>query len=365
MEERGHILHATKDEEPSKDSNVFYNPEMILNRDISTVAAEVFKQKIDTEEFHICDPLSASGIRGFRYAKTGTQIHFNDANPKAVESIKKGVKDNKIKKTVKITNKDANVLLSENRNRFHLIDIDPFGPFTNYLDSTARAANHQSLVALTATDNAVTAGTYTKTCKRRYASQPVKNSFMHETGLRIYLKEAFQNFARYDKSFEPKICFHEKHYTRIIGRVTESKKRTNKNLENIGHLSYCPQCRWRKLEKTGKCERCGEKTRIAGPLWTGKISDRRFTEHMLEKIPGEWIKTREKLEKIHDESEILTPFYDVHKLASQLKKPVPKREKIIGKLRDTGYPISRTHFTPTGIRTDAPLEDILNTLKNL
>jgi tRNA (guanine26-N2/guanine27-N2)-dimethyltransferase len=80
---------------------------------------------------------------------------------------------------------------------------------------------------------------------------------MHETGLRIYLKEVFENYARYDKCFDPKFCWHEQHYTRVMGRVTESKKRTNRSLDNIGYLSFCPECRWRKLERKDRCENCG------------------------------------------------------------------------------------------------------------
>lgn len=361
MEERGVEIFVPEEEDPDKDSSVFYNKDMKNNRDISEAALKVFRQKIEVPEFNIADALAASGVRGFRYADQGN-IYLNDTNPKAIESIEKGLEENSIE--ADISEQDANVFLSENRNFFHFIDIDPFGPFTPYLDSTARAANYQSFVGLTATDNAVPAGSYKKTCMRRYGSTPMKNSLMHETGLRIYIKEVFQNFARYDKCFDPKICWHERHYSRVMGRVTESKSRANRTLDNIGYMSFCPECRWRKLERVDECGHCSSEVRHAGPLWTGKISDQRFTEEVLEEMPEDW-DSREIIELLDSEAEILTPFYDLHEMASSTGVMAPKREDVIEGLMDKGYPVSRTHFAPTGIRTDAPIEDIIEIMKAL
>lgn len=356
MEERGWEIFAPEEEEPGKDSEVFFNKEMLHNRDISEIAGKVFRKQIDVDNFMVCDPLAGTGIRGFRYSGIADDLVINDANPEAVESIEKGLEANSI--DAKVSNLNANVLLSKNHNRFHIIDIDPFGPFTNFLDSTARAANHQGFVGLTATDNAAPAGSYPEVCRRRYSSKPFKSSFMHEIGLRIYIKTVFENFARFDKWFDPKICFHERHYSRVMGRVTESKQRTNQATENIGYLSFCPSCRWRKFERTRECPVCDSETQIAGPLWTGKFVDQRFTEKMLEEMPEEWEDSRELLELVHGEAEILTPFYDIHELSSNLDVQVPRRDKVIEKIREKGYPVARTHFEPTGFRTDAPINDV-------
>ncbi|MFB6241648.1 MAG: tRNA (guanine(10)-N(2))-dimethyltransferase [Candidatus Nanosalina sp.] len=357
QKERGKIFFASENEEPDKESEVFFNPEMRPNRDLSEVAARVFREKIDVDEFRTCDPNAASGIRGFRYGELSDRLYLNDFNPNAVDAIRKGLEENSIE--AEVFEKDANVLLSEHRNFFHMIDIDPFGPFTRFLDSTARAANHQSFVGLTATDNGAPSGSYPTVCERRYGSKPLSNSFKHETGLRIYIKEVFENFARFDKCFEPKICFQKRHYARIMGRVTESKSRCNQNLENIGHLAFCPDCRWRKLEKVDECGFCGnEELEYAGPLWTGSIGDQRFTEKMLDEIPEEWEEAEEVLEHVNSECQIRTPFYDLHEMASELDVQAPRRDKVIEALRDKGYIVSRTHFEPTGIRTDAPFEDV-------
>lgn len=364
MEERGWELVAPDEEEPDRNSEVFFNREMLENRDISAIAGKVFAKITEKDEFHTCDALAASGIRGFRYSEFSDQLVLNDVNPSARENIRSGLERNGIGAEVK--GDDANVLLSENRNRFHLIDIDPFGPFADYLDSTARAANHSSFVGLTATDNAAPAGSYSKVCRRRYGSKPLKNSFKHETGLRIYIKEVFENFARFDKAFDPKVCFHKRHYSRVMGRVTESKSRCNRSLEDIGFLSFCQECMWRELERKEECENCGnEDVRTAGPLWTGKFVDHRFTSKMLEEMPEEWESSRNLLSKLHDGAEIVKPYYDLHAVCSNMGISSPKRDEVIEEIYEIGYPVSRTHFSPTGLRTDAPIDQIKDVIRDL
>lgn len=363
MEERGFRVYAPEEEEPTRDSEVFFNDEMLLNRDISQVAGELFRDQVNIDEFVAGDMLAASGIRGFRYSGIADKLVLNDANPEAIKSIEKGLEANSI--DAHVYNKDANVLMSENWKHFNLLDIDPFGPFTSYLDSAARAINYNGFIGLTATDNSAASGSYPTVCRRRYGSEPLRNSFMHETGLRIYIKEVFRNFARYDKCFDPKICFQHRHYARIMGRVTESKKRTNRALEDIGYLSFCPECRWRKLERVSECGNCGSEVEHAGPLWTGKLSDSRFTEKMVEKMPEEWDDSKEFLKLVDAESEMKVPFYDLHEMASSVDVSVPKRERFIEELRDRGYPVSRTHFEPTGFRTEAHIEDIRQVMESL
>ncbi len=363
FEERERFFFASDQEDPDKDAEVFFNPEMLLNRDLSEIAGKVFRGQVEVDDFRVCDPSAASGIRGFRYADIANKLVLGDFNPEAVDSIERGLEENQIEG--EFYEKDANVLLSENRNFFHLIDVDPFGPFTKFLDSTARAANHQSFVGFTATDNSAPSGSYPTVCRRRYGSKPLWNSFMHETGLRIYIKEVFENFARFDKCFEPKICFQKRHYARIMGRVTESKSRTNRNLDNIGYLSFCPECRWRKLEKVQECDYCGNtELKYAGPLWTGRYGDQRFTGEMLDRIPEEWEEAVKILEKLDSECQIRTPFYDIHELSSELKVQAPKRKNVVEKLREKGYIVSRTHFEPTGIKTDAPYSDVRNAVES-
>ncbi len=51
-------------------------------------------------------------------------------------------------------------------------------------------------------------------------------------------------------------------------------------------------------------------------------------------------------------------FYDLHVLARKYKFDVPKMESILSTFKGV-----RTHFSPTGIKTDRPLKEILKMLE--
>ena len=58
-------------------------------------------------------------------------------------------------------------------------------------------------------------------------------------------------------------------------------------------------------------------------------------------------------------------FYDVHALARRNSLEVRKLSDIAALLQEKGYHVSRTHFSPTAIKTDAPFEEVLKALKAL
>jgi tRNA (guanine26-N2/guanine27-N2)-dimethyltransferase len=85
---------------------------------------------------------------------------------------------------------------------------------------------------------------------------------------------------------------------------------------------------------------------------------------MKEEIPEDWESSSDLLNTLHNEGEILTPFYDLHELCSNMGTSSPKRDPVIEDIREKGYPVSRTHFSPTGFRTDAPIEDIKEIIRS-
>ena len=98
----------------SKEMDVFYNPVMKLNRDISILLLN----SIDMDKLNIADPLAGSGIRAIRFLKELERgkiktISINDYSDKAIKSIKNNLKLNKVKvnnKKQKIQPKKQNAL---------------------------------------------------------------------------------------------------------------------------------------------------------------------------------------------------------------------------------------------------------------
>jgi tRNA (guanine26-N2/guanine27-N2)-dimethyltransferase len=366
MQEHGVTLDLEPEDEPTTESDVFYNTEMVTNRDISVACLAVMQERFD-KELDICDALAGSGIRGLRYLDeidgVGQAI-LNDMNPTAVDNIRTNLDLNNIDTDrVSITNRDANAVMTANHGQLDFVDLDPFGSPAPYLDSAARSLFRDSCIGVTATDLAPLFGSYREVCERRYGSTPLKNKFSHETGPRILLKEVFETLARYDFAFEPLLCHYERHYYRIFGRVRESKQTCNRLRDTVGYLQFCRDCGWRDFaalnDTVQQCPRCDETLFTAGPLWTGIIADEDFAVDVHNWLTEQGYENAADLvEAVRDECRITTPFYDTHELGSVLDTEAPRKQDLIDTLQERGYRATETHFTPKGVRTDAPLDTI-------
>ena len=164
---------------------------MELNRDINVAATAAFverllsKKDILREEIRYVDAFSASGIRGLRIAgEIGIHSTMNDWSHEAFELIKENIKINGLEEKAQATRRNANVLLHEQR--FHIVDVDPFGTPSPYLDAAASSA--YSMLSVTATDTAPLCGAHLNSGIRKYASVPLNTEYHSEMGLRVLLE---------------------------------------------------------------------------------------------------------------------------------------------------------------------------------
>ena len=58
-------------------------------------------------------------------------------------------------------------------------------------------------------------------------------------------------------------------------------------------------------------------------------------------------------------------YVDIHKLCDMHDFPPPSTEDIMDAIREEGNDVSRTHFRPTAIRTNADLERIVEIIEEL
>lgn len=366
MEERGIQLELEPEDEPTTESDIFYNTEMVVNRDISAACLAVMQDEFG-KELTICDALSASGIRGLRYLSEVDGIQkaiLNDMNPTAVENIRRNVELNEADESkIEVTNHDANRVLTDNYRQLDFVDLDPFGSPAPYLDSAARSLFHESCLGVTATDLAPLFGSYRKVCERRYASKPLKTKFSHEIGLRILLYNVFTTLTRYDFAFEPLLCHYERHYYRIFGKVRESKKTCNRRLKDTGYLHFCRDCGWRGFERIDHiktaCPNCDSEVEHSGPMWTGQFSDEKFTARVQTWLEEQdYTEAAELVQVVENECGIVTPYYDTHALGSRMDAEAPRKDELLQALQKKGFNATETHFSPRGIRTNAPIDTI-------
>ncbi len=346
---------------------VFYNPEQKLNRDISVGVINAYAK--DKKDLVLLDLMSASGIRALRYEKECNNIEkiiANDINDDAIDLMKKNIELNNSKK-IEISQEDANIYLTKNRYSHDYIDIDPFGPPVYFLNNAAKAFPKNGLLAATATDTAPLCGSYPSTCLRKYGVKSVKTHFNKELGIRIMITNIIRNFAQNGVAFRPVLSHATRHYMRVYGKTRKVKTSADKVLKELDHVSYC-NCGYHKFGLIEKCPDCDEDMKLIEPIWSGTINDKEFCKLVREEMGNDENiddKSRDLVDTLIEESDMSPFYYDIHKMArKQDWGEVPSMKKIKKALKDKGFSFSRTHFTPTGIKTDAGFETvkILNTL---
>ena len=346
---------ASKKGPGSKDEEPFYNPSMELNRDLSIIVAQWLINSCK-KDLHFLDGLAASGVRGIRFANELDDdfvVSINDWNDQAFLLIKRNIERSKLKNAI-ACNQNLNVLLSENK--YDYIDIDPFGSPVYFIDSAVRSIYNNGIIACTATDTAALCGVYPKVCARRYCAQPFHSYMMHELGLRILLGFISREAAKYDKGIEPILSYSTDHYFRVYVKIRRGKGYANKSIEKFSLINS------KEIALSSNNDECQ-----VGPLWLGNLHKNRALEESRTLLFEKELNTKNALWKILSlfEEEVDAPplFYTTDGLASYLKMAPPKMETVFEKLQQKGHTVVRTHFSSTGFKTDAPLDDIKEVFK--
>ena len=362
----------------SSKAPVFYNSKMELNRDISILALQTFKDEID-RNINICDVFAGSGVRAIRYKKEidgVEEVTANDISSLAIEYTLANALTNEL--DIGIFQEEANVMLRERRGEFDVVDIDPFGTPSYFVDSAGYSLKKDSLLCITATDTSALCGTYKEPCIRKYNAKPYKSEYCHENGIRILAGFVALTLAKYKKYIEIKLSHSTEHYMRLYIKVNKGSAQTDESLdENIGYIAHCKNCLNRKSFKglatsiDETCPVCGEKLAIAGPLWIVKIQNHDFIAKMIknceEKIKH--LNTEKQVLKLlnacFDEADAPITFYDMHVICRNLKISAPKLANVLDLLKKEGFLAIKTHFNPIGIKTDAGIEDLKSIVNSL
>ena len=343
-------LKIPKAKKISKGMEVFYNPVMSLNRDISVLLLNSMNKK----NMQIADPLAATGVRSIRFLKELNRnkikkIYINDHDKKAIKLIKQNLKLNKIKyknnNKIIIENEDANLFLL-NSTGFDYIDLDPWGTPNPFLDAACKRIARDGILAVTATDTSALCGTFPKACLRKYWAMPRKDAIMHETGLRILIRKIQLVASQYEKALLPIFSYSKEHYMRVFLRNIKRKNIVDKILKQHSYFDD------------------------AGPMWTGELWNKNLANKIYNNAIKNIIFNKNKelikfLKIIKEESKInVAGFYDLHDIYRKNKiKYLQKKENIINKTKKIGYKASETHFKGEGIRSNIPTNKLIRILK--
>lgn len=168
-----------------------------------------------------------SGIRGIRYKNeiNGVgNVAINDISELANEYEQHNIKLNGLD-NIDVFQHDASMFLRMKRGEFDVIDIDPFGTPSPFLDSVGYCARRNSLLCVTATDTSALCGTYKEPCIRKYNAKPYKSEYCHENGIRILAGFVALTLAKYSKCIEIQMSHSTEHYMRLYIKIKKGSKK--------------------------------------------------------------------------------------------------------------------------------------------
>lgn len=419
-----------------KSGEVFYNPVQQFNRDLSIAAIQTFQKQYVQEQrdraerkkqnklnalaaaaakgevaftsktdsnadanetpataneegITILEALSATGLRAIRYAKELTGVKHviaNDFSEDAVAAIRRNVMFNGLNPETQVlpSYNDASALMYLNRDprtKYTVIDLDPYGSASPFIDAAVQAVTDGGMMLVTCTDMAILAGNHPETCFGKYGSLPLKSPYCHEMALRIVLHSIAQSAARYKRYIIPLVSLSIDFYARVFVRVFTSPAEVKRLASQTGTVYHCggcesfhlqPLCIEQKRDKgnhfkpaTGppigsKCDQCDHVFHVGGPIWLGSLHNHGFIDellttaaqmpHPLTTLP----RIQGMLAVAKEELEHAPLYYSMHHLSKGVHASTPSLLQFRSALLSLGYEISSTHALPEGFKTNAP-----------
>ena len=356
----------------------FFNPNAKWNRDISILAYKIQASSKNNRTF--ADSICGVGARGLRTAVEVPKIetiYLNDLNPIAIDLAKESAKLNQVQDKCNFDTNDVCKFLNfqeRDFRKFDIVDLDPFGSPSAYVDCVLRSVSNRGLISITATDTAVLCGVYPNVCYRKYYGFPLRTEYSNEIGIRILVSFIALNASRFDLSIVPYFCHSNLHYLRVYLKVIFGNLLANSVSSKIGFLKHCQNCKHRKVEHLKEqnliCEICGTKCNLAGPLWIDGLFDSEFVGAMLNELKNnEYYSSStndyNKMLKVMQtcDKELAYPsYFETDTIASMARKSSVSLERVISTLSSNGFNVSKTIMNDKGFKTNASPKEIINLL---
>ncbi len=342
-------------------NGVFFNPQMGKLRDIS-----VSFLKAAGSGGSLLDCTAATGIRAIRYALEAgyKDVTILDMNRQAYANAKENAKRNRIR--AEVLNTSLQEFANTTGGRFDVIDLDPFGSPAPEVYDMMKVLKDNALLMVTATDTAVLCGAHSAACVKTYNAKPLHGELCHETGMRILIGFILKNAMQFNYGIEPLVSIADMHYMRAFIRVKHGAEEAARAAEELGFGAFCTRCKNFVLAKGiapalgGVCGNCGSRMELFGPLWLGRLNNKKVLSEMLGDAQS--TDARQLIKALRWELD--TPlFYSVPKITKSLGIGSVSPALVIERLEAEGFAASYTHFGRDGIKTDATLKDVIRAVR--
>ena len=392
-------IHITNE----SSTDVFYNPVQQFNRDVSIAVINQFiEDNKKDEKYHfkegitILEALSATGLRSIRYAKEVKEckkIVANDFSKRAVESISYNIEANNVDDIVKASHSDAKDLMTQHKSpeaRFSVVDLDPYGSPTQFLDGAVQSIADGGLLCVTCTDMAVLCGNATETCYTKYGAISLRGKNCHEMALRIVLQCIESHANRYGRYIVPMLSLSIDFYVRVFVRVYTSQKICKKTTSKLGNVYLCTGCESMTVQPLGqlvtddknnvkyilpkgppvdkKCTYCQHSHIIGGPFWIDPIHDIEFVTRLIASLKNfDSLGTKERMEgmltMVKEELPDVPFYYTYDRLCALVKVQMSKLSVLRSAFLNAGYKVSLSHANRYAIKTNAPNDVIWDIMR--
>ncbi|CAN6922673.1 unnamed protein product [Brassica oleracea] len=350
----------------------------------------------------VLEALSASGLRALRYAREIEgigQVVALDNDIASVEACQRNIKFNGSLAISKVESHhtDARVHMLTHPNEFDVVDLDPYGSPSIFLDSAIQSVADGGLLMCTATDMAVLCGGNGEVCYSKYGSYPLRGKYCHEMALRILLASIESHANRYKRYIVPVLSVQMDFYVRVFVRVYTSASAMKNTPLKLSYVYQCIGCDSFHLQPVGRslpknnsvrylpaigpvvaqeCNHCGKKYNMGGPIWSAPIHDQEWVTSILNSVKS--MKDRyPAYERIYAVLTTISEascsnifelvdvplFLSLHNLCATLKCISPSAAMFRSAVINANYRISGTHVNPLGMKTDAPMEVIWDIMR--
>uniref|UniRef100_A0A7N0THX0 tRNA (guanine(26)-N(2))-dimethyltransferase n=1 Tax=Kalanchoe fedtschenkoi TaxID=63787 RepID=A0A7N0THX0_KALFE len=353
------------------------------------------KKRKDLKPARVLEALSASGLRALRYAREVEdlgEVVALDNDKNSVEACRRNIKFNGSVASSKVKSElvDARVYMLTHPKEFDMVDLDPYGSPSVFLDTAVQSVTDGGMLMCTATDMAVLCGANGEVCYSKYGSYPLKGKYCHEMALRILLNCIESHANRYKRYIVPVLSVQMDFYVRVFVRVYTSASAMKNTPLKLSYVYQCIGCDSFHLQPLGRtvsknnsvrympgfgpvipqeCGDCGKKFNMGGPIWSAPIHDQEWVTSILADVTSmkdrypAYGRISAVLTTVSEELTDVPLFLSLHNLCSTLKCTSPSAQNFRSAVINAGYRISGTHVNPLGLKSDAPMDVIWDIMR--
>ena len=345
----------------------FINPLAKLNRDMGIA---IVGPKTNGGGLKMLDATAATGIRGIRYLMESAvgDCTFLEINEDVFGQLEANIKSNSVKATA--LNTSIQEFCSSTRERFDLVELDPFGGIYPYVFDVAKVLRGGSYFFATATDTAVLCGAQKNACLKLYSAKPMHNKLCHETGLRIMIGYMARTLAQFNFGIDVLLGMFHDHYMRVYAKLTSGAAAATRSIDSLGFAFHCDSCGAIASSKglvpvQTKCEACGSKMRASGPLWLGKLKDKGAIDAISAYSSRSGDRRLQSVSQLLSSELDIPLFYHIPSFTKRLGITGVSPDAVIESLKNSGFAASHTHFDPNGVKSDAPSDSVAEAIRDV